>query len=158
MSIYDYFEDYNDKFYKMKDKLVELQEMRKNFVSLTGTKFNDMPNIKTNKNFDFGDQLVRIEKAISDYKKIESEYLEEREKCINAINKVTNPKYRTILKLFFIEKKNLKSLSIILNKNYKLEYSVDYIKKLKTKSIKEFEKVTFFHEKSPFSTKGSCQV
>lgn len=147
MSIYDYFDEYNNKYYKMKDKLVELREAERNYISLTGTKPSESPKTTTNKNFDFSDQLARIEKLILDYKKLEKDYLIEREKCISAINKVNNPKYRTILKLFFVEKKNLKALSIVLNKTYKLDYTIDYLKNLKTKSIKEFEKVTFCYEK-----------
>lgn len=147
MSIYDYFKEYNNKYFKMKDKLVECNEARKNYINLSGLNPSDVPKNKTNKNFDFGDQLARIEKLTLDYKKLESDYLEEREKCINAINKIHNPKYITILKLFFIEKKNLKSMSVILNKTYKLNYTIDYIKNLKSKAIKEFEKITFCYEK-----------
>lgn len=141
MNIYEYFKDYNDKFYLMKDKLIALKEAEKNYVTLTGSKITDIPRTSLNRNFDFSDQLARIEKMITSYKKVEKEYLELRDKHIKEISKINNPKYRTILKLFFIERKNIKSVSDILNKTYKLDYSIDYIKNIKVKAIKEFETI-----------------
>lgn len=141
MSIYDYFKEYNNKYFRMKDKLIELKEAQRDFYSLTGTKFTDVPKSNAVTNFGFEEQLIKLEKLKAEYIKKEHDYLEEREKCIETINKVINPKYRTILKLFFIEKKNLKSMSVILNNTYKLNYTIDYIKQIKNKAIKEFEKL-----------------
>lgn len=147
MNIYEYFKDYNDKFYLMKDKLVAIKEAERNYVTLTGNKITDTPKTSLNKNFDFSDQLAKIEKMLISYKKVEKEYLNLREKHLMEISKINNSKFRTILKLFFIERKNIKSVANILNKTYKLDYSVDYIKKIKSQATKEFEKVTFLHEK-----------
>jgi len=147
MTIYDYFKEYNDAYYNMKDKLIELKEAEKNFISLTGTKPSEYPRNTSNGNFGFADQLARIEKIIVDYKKLEKDYLKERDKCVTAINKVNKHKHRTILMLFFIERKNIKEISNVLSRTYKLYYTIDYIKKLKSIAIREFEKVTFFHEK-----------
>lgn len=145
MNIYDYFKEYDNKYFKMKDKLVELKESERNFYTLTGSKPSDMPKSAKSKLFDFSNQLERIEKLTDEYKNLEILYLEERKKRMEDINKIQKPLYRTIITLSFIEKKKNKSIATILNKIYKLDYSSDYIKKLKTSSIKEFEKVTFFH-------------
>jgi hypothetical protein len=145
VNIYDYFKEYDNKYFKMKDKLVELKESERNFYTLTGSKPSDMPKSAKSKLFDFSNQLERIEKLTDEYKNLEILYLEERKKRMEDINKIQKPLYRTIITLSFIEKKKNKSIATILNKIYKLDYSSDYIKKLKTSSIKEFEKVTFFH-------------
>lgn len=147
MNIYEHFKDYNDKFYDMKDKMIAIKEAEKNFITLTGSRPNDMPKTNKNNNFDFSDQLARIEKMITSYKKIEKDYLKLREKHLKEISNVTKAKYRTILKLFFIEGKSLKTSTSILNKTYKLDYTIDYVKNLKSKAIKEFEKVTFCYKK-----------
>ncbi len=147
ITIYEHFKDYNKKFYEMKDKLVDVKEAEKNFLTLTGNKISDSPKIISNKNFDFGDQLSRIEVLMCSYKKIEKEYLEMREQHLKEISQIENAKYKTILKLFFLENKNIKSVSVILNKIYKLDYSLDYIRKIKTQAVKEFEKVILFHKK-----------
>ena len=75
MNIYEYFKDYNDKFYLMKDKLVAIKEAERNYVTLTGNKITDTPKTSLNKNFDFSDQLAKIEKMLISYKKVEKEYL-----------------------------------------------------------------------------------
>lgn len=147
ITIYEHFKYYNKKYYELKDKLVDLKEAEKNFLTLTGNKISDVPKITSNKNFDFGDQLSRIESLNCSYKKIEKEYLEMREQHAHEIAQIENAKYKTILKLFFLENKNIKSVSVILNKIYKLDYSLDYIRKIKTQAVKEFEKVILFHKK-----------
>lgn len=140
MTIYDYFKEYDNKYYKMKDKLVELKDAERNFYTLTGTKPSEMPKTSSTKIFDFSDQMIRIEKIFEDYKKLESDYLKEKEKCLNDINKISNPKYRTIIRLSFIDKKKIKAIASVLGKIYKLDYTIDYIKNIKSKAIKEFEK------------------
>lgn len=152
MNIHDYFKGYNDKYFDMKDKFIELKEAQRDFYSLSGTKFTDMPKTRGNTKFEYEDQIMRIDKLREEYNKLEKEYLMLKNKHREEINKIKNSKYRTIMTLSFLEKKNLKAISIILNKNYNLDYSVEYLRKLKSKAVKEFEEVTLFHKKSHFST------
>lgn len=139
MTIYEYFKDYKIKYFKMKDKLIELKEAQRDFYSLTGTKFTDIP--KSGTSFGFDEQLIKIEKIKNDYLNKEHECAIARKKCVEDLDKIENPKYRTILTLAFLEQKNNKSISIILDKTYKLDYSIDYVKQLKNKAIKCFERL-----------------
>ena len=45
ITIYEHFKDYNKKYYEMKDKLVDVKEAEKNFLTLTGNKISDSPKI-----------------------------------------------------------------------------------------------------------------
>lgn len=141
MNIYEYFKNYDEKYYQMKDKIIEIKEAEYNFYNLTGIKFSDLPKSNSYKAFDFADQINRINKLIEDYKQKEKEYLEERDKCLEDINKLKNPKYKTIIKLAFLEKKKNKAIASILARTYKLDYSIDYVKNLKTKAINQFEQI-----------------
>lgn len=152
MNIHEYFKEYNDKYFEMKDKFIELKEAQRDFYSLSGTKFTDMPKMKRNSNFEYEDQIMRIDKLREDYNKLEKEYLVLKNHHREEINKMKNSKHRTIMTLSFLEKKNLKNIAIILNKNYGLDYSIEYLRKLKSKAVKEFEEVILFHKKSYFST------
>lgn len=141
MDINEYFKEYDNKYFQMKDKLVELKEAEFNFYNLTGFKFSDYPKNHSVKGFDFSDQIERIESLIDEYKDLEKKYLDERKKSIEDVNKISKPLYRTIIILAFIEKKKNKTISNILNKTYKLDYSMEYIKNIKTKAINAFQNV-----------------
>lgn len=140
MTINEYFKEYDNKYFEMKDKLIEIKEARSNFYNLTGSKFSDIPKSGFS-TADFADQISRINDLIEDYKKKEKNYIAERDKCLVDINKLKKPMDKTIIKLAFLEKKKNKSISSILNKIYNLDYSTDYIKNLKGKAIHNFEQI-----------------
>ena len=135
-----YFKDYTNKYHNMKQALKRYIEAKEDLYHLTGVKIDDMPK-GNGKALGFDDLLINIEKLNNDYITKFKKYEEEKEKCKQDINKLDDPISRAIIEYTYLNFEDNKTISISLKKYHSKDYSLGYIKRLKSKAIEQFEKI-----------------
>jgi len=140
MTIEEFFEYIINKE-KEKDKaLMKHIKATENFHTITGVKYTDMPKAK-GKVLGFDDLMANIEDSYNGYLEKKKQYLELYDFYLKYINKLNNQTYRIIIENFYIHGERYKQLVNTLISFFRIEYSIDYVRQLKFKAKKEFEKL-----------------
>lgn len=127
-----HFEEYDDLFYLIKEKNMELIQLKKDCSSLTAVRYDDV-RVQGGISHDISDTLSYIIDKENDL--IELVKYKEKLRRIHEeeINKIEDIKKRTILKLFYLDKCTVRQIAGCLH------LSDGHIKTLKRTAIKEFE-------------------
>ena len=140
MNAEEFFEYIVDKE-KEKDKaLMQYIKATENFYTITGFKYTDMPKSK-GKVLGFDDLMANIEDLYNEYLEKKRQYLELYNFYLKYINKLSNKTHRIIIENFYIYGEKYKQLVDTLQSFFRIEYSIDYVRQLKFKAKKEFEKL-----------------
>lgn len=138
--IEEYFEDYTNKYYEMKKALKRYIEAKEDYYHLTGINIDDMP--KGNQRpLDLGDLLVNIEQLCSEYKARDKELKEVMDKCERDIGKLKNPIHRAIIEYAYLNFESNKEIAESLKEYHNKNYSLGYIKILKSRAVNKFEEL-----------------
>ena len=124
----------------MKKALKRYLDATQDFYTLTGIKLDDMPKTK-GKALGLDDLLANIEQLNLEYIARNKEYQEERNKCKKDIDKLENPIYRTIIEYTYLNFENNKEIAKSLKEYHNKDYTLGYLRILKSKAISKFEKM-----------------
>lgn len=137
-----YFESYTNKYDAMQDVLKELVDAKQSFYSLTGIDYDDMP--KGNKKpLGFDDLLGNIENLEKEYITRKREYEEEKEKYkkdIDGLEELSKI-HKTIIKYAYLDFESNKTITDSLKKYHNKDYSLGYVKILKSNATNKFRKL-----------------
>lgn len=136
--INDYFKEYTKSYHNMKRALKKYIDAKSDFHNLTGVKYDDMPKAK-GKSLGFDDIMIRIEELYDKYILELKKYDDLRDKCINDINKLDNPIHRAILEYFYLDFECIKEVAYSLKEFHDKDYSLAYIRELKSNAVSLFE-------------------
>lgn len=135
-----YFENCTTKYHEMKKALKRYVNAKEDFYHLTGVNIDDMPK-GNNKPLGFDDLLGDIEELNTEYIKRKEEYEEEVNKCKHDIDRLENYIFRAIIEYAYINFEDNKKLAESLNEYHNKDYSLGYIKILKSRAVSKFEKI-----------------
>lgn len=126
-----HFKKYDDLFYLIKEKNMELNQLKKDCSSLTAVRYDDV-RVQGGKTRDISDTISYI----IDKENELIELIKQKEKLRRLheqeIDKVDNTKKRTILKLFYLDMCTVRQIAGCLH------LSDGHVKTLKRSAIKEF--------------------
>lgn len=126
-----HFRAYNDLLHRIDEKNMELIQLKENWYNISGVRYDDIK-VKGGKPVDIAYQLHNIMKK-EESLKATIDYKEELRRIHEIeINKVEDPKKRTILKLFYLDKCTIKQIA------YCLRISDGRVKTLKREAVAEF--------------------
>ena len=134
-----YFKEYTDKYHAMQKALKLYANAKEDFYHLTGVNIDDMPKGKVALGFD--DLLGNIEELNNEYIRRKEEYEEEKARCKKDIEELDNPIYRAIIEYAYINFESNKQIMESLKEYHNKDYSLGYIKILKSRAIKKFKKL-----------------
>lgn len=133
----EYFEDYTNRYYEMKKALKRYIEAKEDYYHLTGINLDDMPK-GNQKPLGLDDLLGNIEQLNNEYIARKKELEEAEEKCRRNINKLKNPIYRAIMEYAYLRFESNKDIAESLNEYHNKNYSLGYIKILKSRATSKF--------------------
>lgn len=135
-----YFSEYTRLYHDMKKALKRYVDAQSDFYTLTGIRYDDMPKAK-GKSLGFDDLMIKIEELYNVYLELYENSEKEREKCLNDINKLSNPIHRVIIEYAYLNFESNKEIALSLQEYHNKSYSLSYISEIKTTAIREFEKI-----------------
>lgn len=138
MTIKEFFEYIKDNKRDMGKALRKYVEATENFYTITGIKYTDMPKSK-GKALGFDDLMANIEELFHEYLTLREQHKEIYEFYLSYINKLSNKTHRLIIEYSYINEDDDKQLAITLKEYHNLDYTNDYVRRLKSKAKKEFE-------------------
>lgn len=128
-----YFYDYNVVLNDIEAMQYELINLKESFYRITGMKYGDAVNSTVKVTMeDLLNEIEEVNQMIKAKQKVKKEM---REKHMNDIRKLEDDRYRTIIKLYYLDRCPLKQIS------YCLGLSDSHTKKLKSHAMKEFLKL-----------------
>ena len=136
----EYFEDYTNKYYEMKKALKRYIEAKEDYYHLTGINLDDMPK-GNQKPLGLDDLLGNIEQLNNEYIARSKELEEAEEKCRRDISKLKNPIYRAIIEYAYLNFESNKEISDSLTEYHNKNYSLGYIKILKSRAVNKFNEL-----------------
>lgn len=128
-----YFEKYNEICDDIRSMLVELRVKKEELYSISGVSYDS--NIKSTKipGLEFYiDKIIDIEKKLENKEK---ERIEQYGNHISLINQMEDKRERFIIKQFYLERLSISQIASILY------VSEGHLKRLKSSSVKHFEKM-----------------
>lgn len=140
--IEEYFKSYIDKHDLMQEALKELVDAKQSFYSLTGISYDDMP--KGNKKpLGLDDLLGNIEHLEEEYIARKREYEEEKEKYKKEIDGLEELSkiHKAIIKYAYLDFESNKTITDSLKKYHNKDYSLGYVKILKSNATNKFRKL-----------------
>lgn len=138
--IEEYFKNYTNQYHEMKKALKRYVDAKTDFYHLTGIKYDDMPKAK-GKVLGLDDLMINVEQLNNDYLIEYKKYEEEKEKCKKDINKLEHPIHKAIIEYAYLNFEDNKTMAYSLKEYHNKNYSLGYVKILKTRAVAKFEKI-----------------
>lgn len=129
--MHNHFKVYNSLQQNIEYKNMELIQLKENWYNISGVRYGDQK-IKGGKPIDIADQLHWITEKEKELQATINYMKELRRIHEKEIDKVDDPKKRTILKLFYLDKCTIRQISACMR------LSDGHVKKLKRKAVAEF--------------------
>lgn len=128
----EHFKRYNDVLYRINELSIKLIGLKERIKSAKSISFDKSP--KSNSvvldTLYFLAEIEELEKKIEQLKKEKDKIKERHEK---EINKLGDIRYKSIIRMIYIEKMNINNVACALN------VSISYARTLKSKAIIEFK-------------------
>lgn len=137
-----YFEKYVEKYESMQEALKELIDAKQDLYTLTGIKYDDMP--KGNKKplglEDLLSHVEGLEEYYAEQKSIYENTKEKYKKEIDGLNELQNI-HKIIIKYAYLDFESNKMIMDSLKKYHNKDYSLGYIKILKSQANNKLKKL-----------------
>lgn len=127
----EHFIEYNDILNRIKEIQLKLKLCRENIYSIKGVSYNDIPK-GTNSGNDISYYLVEIEELENKLEKLKEKKDILRNEHEKEIEKVKDDRYRSILRMYYLDKVDIIRISEIMN------LSVSHTRRLKSEAIAMF--------------------
>lgn len=129
--MYEYFYKYDELLLKIRETISKIETLKETIYSVKGVSYDDLPK-QGNGNADIVYYLIEIEDLEDTLKSLYQQKKELRNTYELDIKKVNNLEYQTIIRMYYLDKNNLKEISSVIRKSY------SYTRKMKKEAENEF--------------------
>jgi DNA-directed RNA polymerase specialized sigma subunit len=123
--------EYNDILNKINEVQAKITVLKENIYSVKGISYDDIPK-GTNGNADIIFFLIEIEESEKELEELKEKKNIIKSKHEKEIEKVNNDKYRSILRMYYLNKFNIIKIAELMG------ISESYARNLKKKAISQF--------------------
>lgn len=127
----DHFMEYNDILNKINEVQAKITVLKENIYSVKGISYDDIPK-GTSGNADIIFFLIEIEDSEKELEELREKRNDLKLKHEKEIEKVNNDRYRSILRMYYLNKFNIIKISELMG------ISESHARKLKKEAIHQF--------------------